>query len=201
MLWWWETLWLYCTRLLRVRRLLCEESLLGRKCIPIERIHFPLLFLSRKFIFLAVSCAFSSYFSIYSSCILAIFVVNFWLFLSLCIFGYFQKIWYVCKELFLKNFKTIETFIYLNSAILLTLHDLREYVDANQNLFWKVLDLRTASCKIQKLALCKESRNVHQYGLLHFWFFERDILSSLPLFRARCGLATLTSAFQKRNMS
>jgi len=149
MLWWWETLWLYCTRLLRVRRLLCEESLLGRKCIPIERIHFLLLFLSRKFIFLAVSCAFSSYFSIYSSCILAIFVVNFWLFLSLCIFGYFQKIWYVCRELFLKNFKTIETFIYLNSAILLTLHDLREYVDANQNLFWKVLDLRTASCKIQ----------------------------------------------------
>jgi hypothetical protein len=149
MLWWLETLWLCCTRLLRVRRLLCEESLLGRKCIPIERIHFPLFFLSQKFIFLAVSSAFSSYFSIYSSCILVIFVVNFWLFLSLCIFGYFQKIWYVWKELFLKDLKTIEAFIYLNIALLLNLHDLREYVGANQNLFWKELDLRTASCKIQ----------------------------------------------------
>jgi hypothetical protein len=71
------------------------------------------------------------------------------LFLSLCIFGYFQKIWYVWKELFLKDLKTFEAFIYLNSALLLNPHDLREYVGANQNLFWKELDLRTASCKIQ----------------------------------------------------
>lgn len=33
------------------------------------------------------------------------------------------------------NLKKIEAFIYLNSALLLNLHDLCEYVGANQNLF------------------------------------------------------------------